>query len=190
MIGRSKDPAMALVISHLSLKTRIGDVWLGATPRGLFWVNLGELDDAALLGFFDRDGRVEFRKGGKLVEQAARELLIYLEGKGQRFSVRLDLRGSTPFSRKVLRATRKIPYGEVRSYGWVADSLGDPNAARAVGGALGRNPVPIFIPCHRVVGSHGWLGGFAGGEGLKRWLLSLESGQPSLDLDTEGITEQ
>lgn len=100
--------------------------------------------------------------------------------------MKLDLRSSTPFSRKVWRAASKIPYGQVRSYAWVAEKLGDPNAARAVGGALGRNPVPIFIPCHRVLDSHGGLAGFGGGLPLKRWLLALESGQPSLGLGTEG----
>jgi methylated-DNA-[protein]-cysteine S-methyltransferase len=180
---------LPLVIDHLSLKTRIGDIWLGCTPRGVFWVNLGPIDVRAVDGFFgDREG-VVFRKGGRLVEQAARELLRYLEGQQKRFTVKLDLRGSSSFSRKVWRVTRKIPYGQVRPYRWIADKLGDPNAARAVGGAMARNPVPIFIPCHRVVGSHGGLGGFGGGIGMKKWLLNLESGQPSLRLDAQGVEE-
>jgi methylated-DNA-[protein]-cysteine S-methyltransferase len=117
-----------------------------------------------------------------MVEQAARELLTYLEAKQKKFSVKLDLRGTTPFQRKVWRATCKIPYGQVRTYAWIADKLGDPNCARAVGNALGRNPIPIFIPCHRVVGAHGGLGGFSAGLSFKRWLLSLEAGQSSLGL--------
>jgi methylated-DNA-[protein]-cysteine S-methyltransferase len=178
---------LALVIDHLSLKTRIGDVWLGATPRGLFWANLGPIDAQAVEDFFSSRQDVVFRSGGAVVEQAARELLRYLEAKQKRLSVKIDLRGSRPFSRRVWMATRKIPYGDVRSYVWVADRLGDPRSAGAVGGALARNPLPIFIPCHRVVGSHGGLGGFSAGLSLKRWLLNLESGQPSLELESQGV---
>ncbi len=173
---------MALEITQLSLKSRIGDIWLGCTPRGLFWVNLRPVDTQAIEGFFDEGHRVMLKQGGEMVEQAARELLTYLEAKQRKFSVKLDLRGTTPFQRKVWRATCKIPYGQVRTYAWIADKLGDPNCARAVGNALGRNPIPIFIPCHRVVGAHGELGGFSAGLSFKRWLLSLEAGQSSLGL--------
>jgi len=175
-----------LIVNHLSLKSRLGDIWLATSQRGLFWVNLGPLDVEAVKSLYEKTPGIVFEKGGQHVEHAARELLLYLEGKLRRFSVKLDLRSSTPFSRKVWRVASKIPYGQVRSYAWVAEKLGDPNAARAVGGALGRNPVPIFIPCHRVLDSHGGLGGFGGGLPLKRWLLALESGQPSLGLGTEG----
>jgi len=175
-----------LIVSHLSLKSRIGDIWLASSQRGLFWVNLGPLDEDAVKSFYENTPGLVFERGGKRVEQAARELLLYLEGKLTRFSIKLDLRSSTPFSRKVWRVTSKIPYGQVRSYAWVAEKVGDPNAARAVGGALGRNPVPIVIPCHRVVGSHGGLRGFGGGLPLKKWLLALESGQPSLGLEAGG----
>jgi O-6-methylguanine DNA methyltransferase len=173
-----------LIVNHLSLKSRIGDVWLAASQRGVFWVNLGPLDVEAVKFFYEKTPGIVFERGGKRIEQAARELLLYLEGKLTKFSVKLDLRSSTPFSRKVWRITSKIPYGQVRTYAWVAEELGDPYAARAVGGALGRNPVPILIPCHRVVGSHGNLGGFGGGLPLKKWLLALESGQPSLGLSS------
>lgn len=176
-------------VNHLSLKTRIGDIWLGSTPRGLFRVNFGSVDAIALEGFFrDREG-ITFTKGGKIVEQAGRELLHYLEGKQRRFTVRIDLTAATPFSRRVWGVTRKIPYGQVRTYAWVAERLGDPNCARAVGGALGKNPIPVFIPCHRVVGSHGWLGGFSAGLSIKRWLLAMESGQSILRLGTPDTGE-
>jgi O-6-methylguanine DNA methyltransferase len=176
----------ALIVNHLGLKSRIGDIWLASSQRGLFWVNLGPLDVDAVKSFYEKTPGIVFESGGKRVEQAARELLLYLEGKLTRFSVKFDLRASTPFARKVWRITSKIPYGEVRSYAWVAERVGDPNAARAVGGALARNPVPIFIPCHRVLDSHGGLGGFGGGLPLKRWLLTLEAGQASLGLGGDG----
>lgn len=180
---------MALVVNHLSLKTRIGDLWLAGTPKGLFCMNFGPIDTDALQDFFTGRRDIVFAKGGAIIEQAGRELLHYLEGKRKKFSVKLDLTGTTAFSRKVWRVTRKIPYGQVRTYGWVAEKVGDPYSSRAVGGALAANPVPIFIPCHRVVASDGCLGGFGGGLSLKRWLLALESGQPSLDLDVEGAEE-
>ncbi len=176
---------MALEISQLSLKSRIGDVWLGCTPRGLFWVNLRPVDTRAVESFFEGGRGIVMEQGGAVVEQAARELLRYLEAKQKRFTVKLDLRGTTPFSRKVWRATCKIPYGQVRTYACIADKLGDPNCARAVGNALGRNPIPIFIPCHRVIGAHGGLGGFSAGLSFKRWLLNLESGQSSLGLGVD-----
>ncbi|MCZ6626311.1 MAG: MGMT family protein [Deltaproteobacteria bacterium] len=90
------------------------------------------------------------------------------------FSTPCDLGGLPPFTRAVLRITAQIPYGEVRSYRWVAQRLGKPNATRAVGNALARNPIPIIIPCHRVVRSDGTLGGFALGRDWKKGLLDLE----------------
>lgn len=176
----------SLVVSYLNLKSRIGDIWLACSQRGLFRVHLGPLDVEAVKSFYEHTPGIEFVNGGKCVEKAGREVQRYLEGQLTRFTVKLDLRGSTPFSRKVWRAAGKIPYGEVRSYAWVAERIGDPNAARAVGGAMGRNPVPVVIPCHRVLGTHGDLRGFGGGLALKRWLLALESGQSTLGLGVGG----
>jgi O-6-methylguanine DNA methyltransferase len=86
----------------------------------------------------------------------------------------MDLSSGTDFQRRVWRALQKIPRGQTRSYGWVARKIGRPKAARAVGTACGANPVPIIIPCHRVIASDGSLGGFGGGLPLKRRLLALE----------------
>ncbi len=91
---------------------------------------------------------------------------------------RLDLQGLTPFQRKVLRVTAAIPRGKTRSYGEVAARCGRPKAARAVGGALHRNPLPLFLPCHRVTASRGHLGGFSAGSAMKRRLLALERRRP------------
>ena len=98
----------------------------------------------------------------------------YLAGQRITFSQGLDLRGATSFQQAVWKATSAIPYGETRSYSWVAERIGKPLAARAVGQALGRNPVPIIVPCHRVIASEGDLGGFSGGLELKRLLLEIE----------------
>jgi len=102
------------------------------------------------------------------------ELRAYFSGRLRSFSVPCDL-GTLPFfTRKVLRVTARIPYGEVRSYQWIADRLGKPKATRAVGNALARNPIPFVIPCHRVIRSDGSLGGFALGLDWKKKLLALE----------------
>ena len=105
---------------------------------------------------------------------AQRELDAYFVKRLTAFSTPYDIRHLPGFTRSVLELTAKIPYGEVRSYEWVARKLGKPKAARAVGNALARNPVPIMIPCHRVVRSDGTIGGFALGSGWKKRLLALE----------------
>lgn len=112
------------------------------------------------------------------------ELNGYLEGDLTAFHVPLDMRG-TPFQLQVWRALLEIPYGETRSYAWVAERIGRPSAVRAVGLANGANPVPIVVPCHRVIGSNGTLTGYGGGLHLKGRLLELEGisiapGQPPL----------
>ena len=94
----------------------------------------------------------------------------------------LDLSGAPEFFRRAWQACRSIPAGETRSYGWLAAQAGRPRAARAAGQAMARNPVPLVVPCHRVVGSDGHLRGFGGGLPMKAWLLSLDQGTaPSAD---------
>jgi methylated-DNA-[protein]-cysteine S-methyltransferase len=103
-------------------------------------------------------------------------MIKYFKGQRVDFSFPLDLKGYTKFQKDVWKATRSIPYGELRSYGWVASQIGKPKSARAVGQALGANPIPIIIPCHRVVASDGSLHGFTGGLELKQRLIELEKG--------------
>lgn len=108
-------------------------------------------------------------------EDIAQRLKAYFSGHRVAFADELDLSPATPFQREVWRITRLIPYAQTRSYRWVAAQAGQPGAARAVGQALARNPLPIIIPCHRVVKNDGRLGGFSGGPGVKRQLLHLEA---------------
>jgi methylated-DNA-[protein]-cysteine S-methyltransferase len=105
---------------------------------------------------------------------AKEEMNAYFTGNLRSFSTPSDLSGLPRFTQAVLRITAKIPYGEVRSYRWIAQQIGKPRASRAVGNALARNPIPIIIPCHRVVRTDGSLGGYALGLGWKRRLLELE----------------
>jgi len=109
----------------------------------------------------------------KPLEEAVLQLEAYFAGKLKIFSLNLYL-DVTPFQKKVLTALQQIPYGETASYGEVAERIGNPMASRAVGQANARNPIPIIIPCHRVVGSNGTLTGFGGGVAVKQTLLSLE----------------
>src|SRR5258708_10160080 len=113
-----------------------------------------------------------------ILAETERQLKEYFEGKRQDFSIPLDMRG-TPFQRSVWQALLAIPFGETRSYGQIAKQLGRPNAMRAVGGANGSNPIPIVVPCHRVIGSSGKLTGFGGGLETKARLLKIESGNGS-----------
>lgn len=106
-------------------------------------------------------------------EDIAKQLHEYFAGKRREFDVELDMNG-TPFQLDVWSALREIPYGETRSYTDVARQIGRPKAVRAVGAANGANPIPIIVPCHRVIGSDGSLTGYGGGEARKRALLALE----------------
>jgi methylated-DNA-[protein]-cysteine S-methyltransferase len=140
--------------------------------------------DGALTGLY-LDGRAPDGLGGgdtrhseaddSVLDEAARQLAEYFDGDRQRFDLPLRMEG-TPFQRKVWQALCDIPYGETTSYGQLADRIGQPTAARAVGLANGRNPVSIVVPCHRVVGSDGSLTGYGGGLGNKQRLLDLERG--------------
>ena len=124
----------------------------------------------------DRYGRGEETP---LLSEARRQLLAYLAGDLRAFDLPLAPAG-TDFQREVWRALEAVPYGRTRTYGEIAAAVGRPKAVRAVGQANHVNPLPIFIPCHRVVGKGGALTGYAGGLDLKRALLALESGKECL----------
>ena len=121
-----------------------------------------------------RRPRSEAGRAEILARQGLAEIAEYLAGERREFSVPMDGAGLSPFTRRVLEACAQVPYGETVCYGEIARRIGKPRGARAVGQALGRNPVPLIVPCHRVVASGGGLGGFGGGVELKRRLLALE----------------
>ncbi len=103
-----------------------------------------------------------------------KELAEYFRNERREFSFRVEFLEGTAFEKKVWKMLREIPYGETRSYKWLAERLGMPKAARAVGNALGKNPVPIIFPCHRIIESGGGLGGYTPGTDIKRRLLGIE----------------
>jgi methylated-DNA-[protein]-cysteine S-methyltransferase len=110
-----------------------------------------------------------------ILAEAQDQILAYLNGRLREFDLPIVTPGASVFARAVWEVCRQIPYGETRSYGWIARTIGRPKASRAVGGALGANPVPLIVPCHRVIQQSGQLGGFTAGLALKRFLLALES---------------
>lgn len=157
-----------------AVECALGSILVAASERGLSRVVLpGERGARELESWRDRhapnDALVEDRGG---LEEVARQVRAYAAGELRRFALRLDPRGSA-FERAVWQAEEAIPYGETRSYGEIARAIGRPGAARAVGSATGRNPLPLVVPCHRVLAADG-LGGFGGGLALKRRLLALE----------------
>lgn len=126
------------------------------------------------------DGRrPEGRRDAQRCKDARAQLVEYFAGKRREFELELAPYG-TAFQLRVWRALREIPYGAVRNYGDIARAIGQPGAARAVGGAVGSNPLPIVIPCHRVIASDGTIGGYSGGLAIKHRLLALEGAE--LDL--------
>jgi len=128
----------------------------------------------ALLTGISLSGRPAGIKRGKAPAPLLSELEGYFEGKRREFTFPFALAGGTDFERKVWLALRDIPYGETRSYKWLSEHIGHPKASRAVGQALSKNPLPIVLPCHRVIESGGKLGGFSPDISIKRRLLDLE----------------
>lgn len=121
----------------------------------------------------------DWQEDAKPFRRVIQQLKEYFAGKRQSFDLELAPAG-TPFQLKVWRALRRIPYGSTWSYGQLAQRVGNPKAARAVGAANGQNPLPIVVPCHRVIGANGSLTGFGGGLSIKQKLLELESGERRL----------
>jgi methylated-DNA-[protein]-cysteine S-methyltransferase len=149
-----------------------GRVFLAKTEKGVCRVSFRRTEDE-LLSELERRSLLPEMAPEELVRER-RELAEYFQGKRRRFEFPVDLRGITGFQRRVLQAARRIPFGESCCYGDVAKRVGHPNAQRAVGSALGKNPVAIVIPCHRVVASGGRIGGYTGGLDIKRTLMEIE----------------
>lgn len=157
-----------------SFSSPLGVIHLASTSKGLALLTLpggsDEWFETQIQSHFLRYERVS---DGVLNKRVEKQVSEYFSGKRTRFDLPLDIHAA-PFHAKVLRAVAKIPYGETRTYGEIASAVKNPGASRAVGTANARNMIPIVIPCHRVVASHG-LGGYGGGLEMKKYLLRLES---------------
>jgi methylated-DNA-[protein]-cysteine S-methyltransferase len=152
----------------------IGWCHLAASGAGL--VSIEFAHEGAQPGGAGDQARGANEAAEAILDQAEQELQAYFAGDLREFSVALDLGAMPPFTQRVLDACRRVPYGQTVSYGELAVCVGSPGGARAVGQAMARNPLPLAIPCHRVVGRGGALTGFGGGLPLKASLLALEQG--------------
>ena len=161
--------------------------WIGlvASDEGLRLLTLPlRTRDLALRRVRKHYADVGLAPADPFLVSVAGQVTGYLTGACREFSVNLDLRGHTTFELSVWAITRRIGWGETRTYGWIAGQVGGgPGTAQAVGAALGNNPIPLIIPCHRVIGSDGSLHGFGGGLNMKARLLALETRQMTLELD-------
>ena len=161
--------------------TQIGQLLLAVTERGLCRISFDPEPDRETETLARTFG-VRVLRAPRELDPVRRELDEYFEGRRRVFDLPLDLRGREGFSRDILERLAQVPYGEVTTYKSLAVEAGNPRAARAVGTIMNRNPIPIVLPCHRVVGSNGSLVGYGGGLERKRLLLDLEAGTPRLDI--------
>lgn len=164
-------------MDRVIFRTRWGWMGLTASADGVRALVLAKPSRAAV----ERELRSATSSNGRpsattraLLRDARRQVERYLGGRSRALDVPLDLSAGTPFQRRVWRTALRIPYGRARSYRWVASKIGGTRYARAVGNALGANPIPLIVPCHRVVAHDASLGGFSCGLAVKRRLLDLE----------------
>ncbi len=160
-------------LEYLALKTELGWAAVLASPAGLRELVLPQASRKKAVSLLNMHEGEAMESRGRFQDLAER-LQKYFAGNQVEFNDELDLEAATVFQQKVWLTARSIPSGSVQSYGWIAQQIGQPGASRAVGQALGRNPLPLIIPCHRVITSSGRLGGFSGGLENKIRLLKLE----------------
>jgi methylated-DNA-[protein]-cysteine S-methyltransferase len=162
-----------LDVSYDIADTPIGALFVAVTERGLCRISY-DPEPERQAEELARTFGLRVLRSGRPVDPVKRELEEYFEGRRREFDLSVDLRGRSEFSRVVLEELARVPFGEVTTYGALAARTGRPKAARAVGTIMNRNPIPIVLPCHRVVGSTGSLVGYGGGLERKRLLLDLE----------------
>jgi methylated-DNA-[protein]-cysteine S-methyltransferase len=171
---RERAAAEGLVdVAYDLVDTPLGDLLVAVTDRGLCRIEFDPEPDRDLEPLA-RDFGLRVLRAPKAVDESRRELSEYFEGSRTRFELPLDLRVAAEFRLRVMNELARVPYGSVTTYGALAAKAGRPAAARAVGTIMNRNPVPIVLPCHRVVGASGSLVGYGGGLERKEQLLRLE----------------
>src|SRR5206468_1683903 len=163
-------------VGYRVVDSPLGPLWVAVGPRGLLNIHYGAEPSPLELRRIVRAYGPGVLPDARRVDDVARELDQYWSGKRRAFDITVDLSPLTPFQRKVLAVTARVPYGQLITYAKVAHNAGNDRAYRAAAGAIGDNPIPIVVPCHRVVASDGTLGGYAGGLDAKRRLLQLERG--------------
>jgi methylated-DNA-[protein]-cysteine S-methyltransferase len=177
---RAAAPDTGLVdVAVGTIGSPVGELLVAVTPRGLAAIAFEGDDRDRVLDRLARELSPRVLVAARATDDVRRELDEYFRGARRRFDLRLDRRLMSPFAKDVLGATARVPFGRLATYGEIAGRIGRPKAARAVGAALGANPIPIVVPCHRVIGAGGNLTGYGGGLPRKELLLRLEGSLPA-----------
>jgi methylated-DNA-[protein]-cysteine S-methyltransferase len=171
-VARRAAAAKLIDVAYARIDSPLGPLVAAATRKGLALLHYGD-DDAVLQQLADKVSPRILHAPTQL-DEVRRELDEYFDGRRRKFGFRVDWVLMGPFQQKVLKATYRIPFGRVATYRDVASKAGAPKGSRAAGNALGANPIPIVVPCHRVVRTGGALGGYTGGLHRKEFLLELE----------------
>ncbi len=156
--------------------SRVGDIFIASTSKGIFKLHFpaSDIELKELEAYFN----CKLKRDDKSFQDVKKQLLAYLDGDLREFDVKVDFIRGTDFQKKVWNKLMEIPCGEVRTYQWVAEEVHSPLAFRAVGGANHNNPIPLIVPCHRVIGKDGSMTGYGGpsegGKAMKRSLLEME----------------
>lgn len=168
-----------LDVAYGELDSPLGDLLVAVTPRGLVRLAYSGEEPDRVLGELAAQVSPRILHAPERTDAVRRELEAYFDGRLDRFTTQIDWSLVHGFAIGVLQATARVPFGVLSTYREVATEAGSPRAARAAGNALGSNPIPIVVPCHRVVHADGSLGGYTGGLERKRFLLALEGVQPA-----------
>jgi methylated-DNA-[protein]-cysteine S-methyltransferase len=189
LLARAEDEGL-LEVAYGSVESPFGELLAAVTPRGLLRVSYDTRRSEAVLEEIAEKVSPRMLESAKRLDPLRRQLDEYFEGRRRTFDLSLDWRLTRGFSQKILRETARVGFGELATYKQVAEAAGSPRAVRAAGNALGNNPIPIVVPCHRIVRTGGKMGGYGGtlgpylaGSDVKRRLLELEgaldeSGRP------------
>lgn len=175
LLGRARRGGLETV-GYRVIDSPLGPLWIAVGPKGVLAIHYGNAPSHGELARIVRTYGPGVLPDARRADPVARELDQYFSGKRKTFDVAVDLSTLTAFQRGILGATARVGFGEVSTYAKVAAKAGSERASRAAGQALGSNPVPIVVPCHRILASDGSLGGYAGGLAAKRVLLQLERG--------------
>ena len=173
--------AALLDVAYAEIDSPIGELIVFVTPRGLLRIKYADEPIEGVLAEVAARVSPRILRAPARTDEARHELEAYFGLRRRTFNLPIDWSLVHGFAGRILRKTARIPFGDVRSYGQLAAQAGSPRAARAVGNALGSNPIPIVVPCHRVLHADGGLGGYSGGLDRKRYLLALEGSLPARD---------
>ena len=180
LVARAEDEGL-LDVAYASVDSPFGELLAATTPRGLLRLSYDPSRNDAVLGDIAAKVSPRVLEAPERLDSVRRQLDEYFDGRRRRFELKLDWSLTRGFFQKILRATARLGYGELATYKQMAEAAGSPRAVRAAGNALGSNPIPIVVPCHRIVRTGGKMGGYGGelgpyigGPGIKQRLLELE----------------